>query len=344
MAKKIKPKSQVKREPDAAQEWTDEYLEEVEEELRAMYTHAQEEITREWDAYLAAAAIALGALWLAYQKAAGDEKKQALREYQQAEQEYHRRNSEYQRLVDETAYRLLNVNRLAMEYINGSLPRVYLENYNQPIDGLDILPNLSFPIMPEDMLENLIRDGQVHLPDRSIDPAKDVAWNIRQIENAVLQGILQGEDVWQIANRIRRIVDINRNAALRMARTMVTGAQNRGRLDRYNQLAAQGLILHKVWMATPDGRTRDWHLDMDGQERELDAPFIDGLGNELMYPADPSGPPETVYNCRCTMYSEMVGVRRADGSIRYVSGHYGTSALHEEQMARERARRAQKDG
>lgn len=309
-----------------------------------MYEQAQEQISAEWDKYLAAAAIALGILWQAYQKAQGEEKAEALRRYQQAEREYHARNAEYERLVQETALALLNVNQLALDYVNGCMPPIYLRNYNQPIDGLDSLPEIGFPIMPDSMLEELIREGLIDLPDREVDPAKDVAWNVRQIENAVMQGILQGEDVWQIANRIRRIVDINRNAAIRMARTMVTGAQNRGRLDRYTSLAAQGLILHKVWMATPDGRTRDWHVDTDGQERELDEPFIDGHGNELMYPADPSAPPETVYNCRCTMYSEMVGVRRADGSIRWLNGHYGTSALHEEQMARERARRAQKNG
>jgi hypothetical protein len=45
---------------------------------------------------------------------------------------------------------------------------------------------------------------------------------------------------------------------------------------------------------------------LDGQKVELDEPFeVDGY--ELMYPADPSGEPEMVYNCRCAMISIFDG-------------------------------------
>jgi hypothetical protein len=96
---------------------------------------------------------------------------------------------------------------------------------------------------------------------------------------------------------------------------MITGAENRGRNDSYKQLEENGLVLKKVWMATPDGRTRDWHIDMDGQEVGIHENFIDGLGNELEYPGDPGGDPATIYNCRCTMVTDVLGFRRADGTI-----------------------------
>lgn len=55
----------------------------------------------------------------------------------------------------------------------------------------------------------------------------------------------------------------------------------------------------RTWGATNDARTRDIHADMDGQEVGLEEPFIDGAGNELMYPGDPSAPEETTIQCRC---------------------------------------------
>lgn len=52
----------------------------------------------------------------------------------------------------------------------------------------------------------------------------------------------------------------------------------------------------KQWDATLDGRTRDSHRRVDGEIRELDEKFSNGL----MFPGDPSGGAAEVVNCRCT--------------------------------------------
>ena len=69
-----------------------------------------------------------------------------------------------------------------------------------------------------------------------------------------------------------------------------------------------GFEVMKKWLATLDDRTRESHVDLDGEVVEVDEPFSNGL----MYPADPSGEPEEVYNCRCTMISEIKGVQYKD--------------------------------
>lgn len=56
----------------------------------------------------------------------------------------------------------------------------------------------------------------------------------------------------------------------------------------------------RVWNVTFDNRLRDIHASMDGQEVGLEDPFIDGDGNEIMYPGDEAAPAETTINCRCT--------------------------------------------
>ena len=57
-----------------------------------------------------------------------------------------------------------------------------------------------------------------------------------------------------------------------------------------------------------------------------------------MYPADPSGDPEEVWNCRCSMRDHIVGFRRPDGSISYVEGERDAT-MHSEQIFDEKARR-----
>lgn len=58
--------------------------------------------------------------------------------------------------------------------------------------------------------------------------------------------------------------------------------------------------VERTWHSMSDHRTRDAHIDMDGQTVGLDEPFVDGDGNQLMYPGDPSAPGETTISCRCT--------------------------------------------
>ena len=61
-----------------------------------------------------------------------------------------------------------------------------------------------------------------------------------------------------------------------------------------------GIKVKKKWLAAHDNRVRDTHAELDGQEVDADEPFeVDGM--QIMYPGDPSAPPEMVYNCRCTL-------------------------------------------
>jgi uncharacterized protein with gpF-like domain len=62
----------------------------------------------------------------------------------------------------------------------------------------------------------------------------------------------------------------------------------------------------KYWMAILDDRTREWHVEADGQKRPLDQPFI-VMGENLMYPKDTSmgASAENVINCRCSTVYKM---------------------------------------
>lgn len=235
-------------------------------------------------------------------------------------------NATYKEMVDDTALRISKANQTAVDYVNGKTPSIYATNYNQAdVDAKDV--GINFNIINEDVVRKRISEGDIKLPKSRISIPKDVRWNTKKMNSSVLQGILQGESMNDIAKRLLPIVDSNASSAIRNARTLVTQAENSGRLDSYKALQEQGAVLKKVWMATPDDRTREAHLDLDGQEAEIDEPFVDMDGNELMFPADPDGEPETIYNCRCTMVTRIEGINR------------DTPSLHDEEIERERSRR-----
>jgi uncharacterized protein with gpF-like domain len=108
---------------------------------------------------------------------------------------------------------------------------------------------------------------------------------------------------------------MSRDSAVRAARTAATGAQNAGRLDSYYAAESMGIKLKKEWLATLDGRTRHEHAMLDGQQADTDKPFkIDGY--ELMFPGDPAGAAEMIYNCRCTLVAAVDGVPKGKDVLR----------------------------
>ena len=328
---------------DDARKKTDEELKQMERKLAEIYSQAKSEITEKWDTYMEQSSKEIAPLQKAYDdaKKSGDKDliKKTGKALGQAKREQTWQNDYYKDMISTTTKRLAHTNETALAYINDQMPGLYAINYNQAKETADQI-GISFSLVDESTVKRLVRDGDIKLPKKKMNIPKDQRWNTKQLNSSVLQGILQGESMDKIADRILPIVDNNRKAAIRNARTMVTGAENLGRLDSYKQMQEDGIVMNKVWMATPDGRTRDWHVDMDGQEVGIDDEFIDGLGNELMYPGDPGGAPETIYNCRCTMVTNVIGFRREDGSISLIDYDAEGETLHERQMAEEKERRA----
>lgn len=321
---------------DAAREWTDRRLLEMEAHLRSIYKQAQAELTQKWNDYMARGESRLNNLYASYLSAPPDQKAAALQAYKDAMQSYTLKNKWYRDMVDETTLRLANVNQIAASYINGQIPEIYGKNYNF-IEPDALATGIKWTLRDEYTIRRLVEET---FPERQVNYAKDMLWNKRQINGSVLQGILQGESIPKIAKRLLPIVDRNKAAAIRTARTTVTGAENRGRLDRYHDYEDKGVVMKKIWIATPDIRVRNWHLSMDGQEVPVDESFIDGLGNELDYPGDSSAPPNTVYNCRCSMRSHIIGIRQSDGSVKKITYSGDTPTMHARQISQEKARRA----
>ena len=286
---------------DKAHRLTDEKLEEMEKRLSAIYSRAEKEIQKTADDYFS-------------KFAAEDVKKRKLVEAgKMTEAEYTKwrkgkvmYGKRFTAMKEDVAKQLLNVNQTALAYVNGELPEVYSINYNALAGSVDGVGGYSFTLVDADTVRNLAVTDTSLLPYKELDPAKDIPWNMKKINAETLQGVLQGESMDKIAKRIMNVQEMNKTQAIRSARTIVTGAENKGRQDSYARAEADGIILQKEWLATNDGRTRHSHAALDGAIVDQDKKFDNGL----MYPGDPSGRPEEVYNCRCTLVAKVNGFKK----------------------------------
>lgn len=215
---------------------------------------------------------------------------------------------------DELAADASNSVDIAKSVIQGHMPEVYAENFNYGTYEIEhgTRMNTSFTLYDRQTVERLLRDNPKLLPDPSkgsktalkIAKNKDLRWNRNHIQGELLQGILQGESIPDIAKRMRNVEKMNKRASMNYARTMTTGAENAGRIDSYKRAQDMGIDVGPAWMATLDGRTRDSHRHLDGERRnEKTGKFSNGC----RYPGDPQGRPEEVYNCRCTLVAQIKG-------------------------------------
>lgn len=297
---------------DKAHLATDELLDKIERRLRAIYTRASREIGEAWEAYLREAGTEIADLQRQYQeaKAANDTEltRQLGKSLQKAKRERTLTDKRYRELTRQTAEQLARVNETATAYINNNLPEVYAMNYNATGEAFNGIGGYSFTLTDADTIRNLVESDSSLLPMRELDFAKDVAWNIEKMNAEVLQGILQGESMDKIADRLAQVIGMNLRSAISAARTMVTSAENKGRQDGFERAAAMGIILEREWIATSDGRTRDWHRELDGVTVGVDEPFENAIG-KIMYPGDPSANGANVWNCRCTIAAKILGFK-----------------------------------
>jgi uncharacterized protein with gpF-like domain len=122
----------------------------------------------------------------------------------------------------------------------------------------------------------------------------------------IVDGTNAGESVPQVANRVDRVLTFTGserwpNRARTIAQTETTRAYGAGTIAAgLEQSRVTGRLLRKRWDSRHDPKVREGHREVDGQVLQLSMPFyVDGW--PLMFPGDPTGPPETVINCRCKL-------------------------------------------
>ena len=126
---------------------------------------------------------------------------------------------------------------------------------------------------------------------------KDTKELSKKIASEISRGISSGAMYAEIARNVESWGRIPRNNAMRIARTEAHRIQTKASMNACNKAKANGADVVKQWDSALDKRTRDSHARIDGEIRELDKKFSNGL----MYPGDPSGAAAEVVNCRCAL-------------------------------------------
>lgn len=305
---------------DKARQETDKELEKIEKELTKIYERAGKEIGETWKNYLIEVGKEIASLEndLAEAKKTNDKEliNKLDKELKSKKREKTLLNNHYKNLTETTANQLLNVNKIAVAYVNDQLPKIYATNYNWSGQTISSLAGgaISFEVVSPEVVRNFVMEEDKNfLPARKVAPKKDIKWNIKKINGEVLQGILQGESIPKIAKRLTNVQEMNKNASIRTARTIITAAENKGRQDAAEKAAKKGVILKKMWLSTPGKRTRDWHAKAGRKYNKsnaipIDEPFIVN-GEKMMYPGDKSlgASGANLYNCRCSRREIVVG-------------------------------------
>lgn len=298
---------------DKAHITTDKQLATMERKLKAIYSKANKDVGKKLKEYLATQEERGNALLEAVKGAKSpEERKKAEEAYNSFLLNKTLHSEHFKALSEQYANELLRVNETAADYINGRMPDVYSLNYNETGKGIaGEVKGYSFEMVDASTVKSLAKKDETLLPYKTVNGKKDVRWNTKQVNSEIMQGILQGESIPDISKRLTHVTEMNLTSAVRNARTATTSAENRGRMDSYHRAQDMGVKIVKVWMATNDERTREEHLELDGQEREIDEPFENSIG-KIMYPGDPDADPANVYNCRCTLITKVLGFERKE--------------------------------
>lgn len=212
----------------------------------------------------------------------------------------------WKRLSKDIQEALSNTNKIALDYVNGKVPQIWAMNFNSIADDLHNsgFNSKTFELVNADTVKNLVYLEEIILPPKkNMNIPKDQQWNAKKISSVVLQGILQGSSMDEIANNLSTVTQQNYKASIRNARTMVTAAENSGRLSGMKRAEKMGVIFEKMWIATHDERVRDSHAALDHATCKSGELFDNGCE----FPGDWRARPEEVYNCRCTLASRILG-------------------------------------
>lgn len=298
---------------DYAHNYTDEKLKELEKRFQDIYKQAEKEVSQKFKEYSDEFAKEDDEMQVKLKHGIITDK-----EYYAWRQKKLMTGKRWQELRDNLAKDYTNANKIAMSAINGYTPDAYAENFNWSTYKAekDALMDTAFTLYDRQTVERLVRDNPDLLPAPKVDIAKDQRWNKQKITSAITQGILQGESVPKIAKRLQNVGEMNKAAAVRNARTAMTGAQNAGRVNSYERAVEMGIEIEQEWVATLDNRTRHSHAVLDGERIPVGGTFSNGC----RYPGDTNAPGYEYWNCRCTLISVRKGKT-------YERGKYGNGKL-----------------
>lgn len=308
---------------------TERRLAQMEVHLNEIYTDALKSVSKRWNDFLAP----IDAEIKKYDRAMNNPMDAEVREKAAKKRERLLKqrtilNSRFTAVSKKISEEISRTNEIALAYINGEVPAVFADNCNdismliKTETGDKFGVNVRFDLVDGETIRILAAEDPDLFPElppeKAINIPKDKRWNRQLIRAELLKGILAGEDIPSIAARIENVVNMNEKSAVRNARTMVTSAQNGGRIEGMRRAEELGVLEEKEWMSFDDRRRRPAHAELDGKSVPVDDYFVNSIG-KIRFPGDPHADPKNVQNCRCTLGVKIIGFRDpVTGKVRYV--------------------------
>lgn len=293
---------------DPAHEATDKLIAEAEKRVRKEYAQAAAEVEIKLDDYFRRFTVK-DAAWRRM-VASGEKTKEQYADWRQKQLMAGERWAD---MRDALARDYHNTNVIARRVVDGYRAEAYVENHAYATYEVEreARVDTSYTLYNRDAVERIIRENPELLPapgrnmEDRIAAGKDIRWQEGEIQSVILQGIMQGDSLPDLSKRIaQRLGESNHNNTIRYARTAIGAAQNAGREDAFHRAEEMGVEMMQAWLATHDLRTRHSHRLTDYEQREIGERFSNGC----MYPCDPYGPQNEIWNCRCSVRAIVKGL------------------------------------
>ena len=285
---------------------TDRELEALEKRIAEVFKQAEKDLDKEVKQYFAKFKLRDKEM-----QALVDAGEMSKADYQQWRLTQIGRGQRFEALRDKVAERYTQANEVANAYVNDMTPSIYSLNRNYEAYTIEkAVGSCDFTLWDESTVRRLLVEQPdlmpYYPPSRALNRGIDLAYGKSQITKHVTSGIIRGLAPGKIANELMSsVTTMNRDSAIRAARTGITAAQNAGRMDSYVAAEKMGIQIRRKWNCNKDPRTRHSHGMADGQIVEgTKTPFTVG-GYKMMFPGDKSlgAPGHEIYNCRCRMSS-----------------------------------------
>ena len=200
----------------------------------------------------------------------------------------HEAHKEYYELLTlyiKREYRLGSAEAKRLVKLANSKQRVASKSMRMPVRAIIKKDNDLFGTLPS--AEERLLNRTFTASERTLSRVDS------QINQIITDGYRSGKGINDVANSLtQRFDQLTSWESKRIARTEIHNSHNVAVMDTYQELGVE----YTMWIAAEDERTRDSHLEINGEIIPIGSEYSNGL----KYPGDTDGDIEEWINCRCS--------------------------------------------
>ena len=200
----------------------------------------------------------------------------------------HEAHKEYYELLTlyiKREYRLGSAEAKRLVKLANSKQRVASKSMRMPVRAIIKKDNDLFGTLPS---------AEERLLNRTFQASERTLARVdSQINQIISDGYRSGKGINDVANSLtQRFDQLTSWESKRISRTEIHNSHNVAVMDTYQELDVE----YTMWIAAEDDRTRDSHLEINGEIIPMGGTYSNGLA----FPGDTNGDIEEWINCRCS--------------------------------------------